>query len=522
MSVTHSPVDALQAFLLARAKDEISLLPDLLAALQEGHVCLPIPPDADLPQEIVGQPGEFKPLIRDGDRLYLARHWQEETRVAASLLALAQQSFIPAPAAREALRRYFPEGETGQKKAVATALSGALTVIAGGPGTGKTTTVVRLLAVLAGTSPHPLKIRLAAPTGKAAQRMSESIRKQIPTLDLMAAAAIPQNAETLHRLLGYQPETGQVRHDAHHPLDLDVLVVDEASMIDLAMMARLLAALPKGARLILLGDPDQLAAVEAGSVFADLCALCTGPVAARVARLSESHRFADDGGIGVLAGLCNAGEVDAVLNVLGEGGEALHWQAEVDAATLLAACKTGFAAYRDAVRSHASPAAAFAAFQSFRVLCAQREGRTGLDELNRQIAQSLFAPRSEWYEGRPVMVSRNDYAQRLFNGDIGLFLNGQVWFESNESGMRSLVPALLPAHETAFAMTVHKSQGSEFAEILLALPDAMSAVLDRNLVYTAVTRARKRVQVWAATAVLEQALQRRAHRFSGLAARLAA
>lgn len=520
MPLTHTPVDALPAFLLARAKGEILPLPDLLAAVHEGHVCLPIAPGMALPPDIVGQPGEFRPLIQDGDRLYLARHWQEETRVAASLLALAQQSFTPARAAREALRRYFPEGETGQKKAVETALAGALTVIAGGPGTGKTTTVVRLLAVLAGTSPHPLKIRLAAPTGKAAQRMSESIRRQIPSLDLMVAAAIPQSAETLHRLLGYQAGSGRARHDADYPLDLDVLVVDEASMIDLAMMARLLAALPGHARLILLGDPDQLAAVEAGSVFADLCALRSGPVAARVARLSESHRFAGDGGIGVLAGLCNAGEVDAVLNVLGEGGEALYWQSEVDATALLAACKTGFAAYRDAVKSHAAPAAAFAAFQSFRVLCAQREGRTGLDELNRQIAQTLFAPRGEWYEGRPVMVSRNDYAQQLFNGDIGLFLNGQVWFESNESGVRALAPALLPAHETAFAMTVHKSQGSEFAEILLALPEAMSAVLDRNLVYTAVTRAKKRVQVWSSVAILEQALQRQAHRFSGLTARL--
>lgn len=529
-SVT-SPYLASFDLLLQRAGGEAAklswpYLQRLSDALGEGHTCVECVAD-DLPGTVVGAPGAFTPLIHDGARLYFARHWQEENAVATCLLNLANRKWLPPAGSEKLLASCFPEGETGQKQAARKALSGGLTVIAGGPGTGKTTTVLRLLVVLLGSSAMPMKIGLAAPTGKAAQRMSESIginKRKID--DLLIHDAIPETAQTLHRLLGYNPETGRVRHDAANPLDLDLLVVDEASMIDLGLMARLLAALPENARLILLGDPDQLPSVDAGGVFADLCNLSGGPVADRIVRLSQSHRFGEASGIGALARAVNAGDASAAQLLLAEARPDLEWRETWVEPDLSQRIVTGYAPYREAVRRHAAVAEVFSAFNMFRVLCCRREGSAGVARLNTLAQQALFGRSGEWYVGRPVMVTCNDYDLRLFNGDIGIVLAGaeglEVWLEAEGGGFRSVPFARLPSHETAFAMTVHKSQGSEFSSVLLLVPDEVGQGITRNLVYTAITRAREKVALWGRQGALSAAISAHGARLSGLDSKIQA
>lgn len=502
----------------------------LLQALELGSVCVDCPDDVILPAAVVGAPGEFKPLIRHSGYLYLARHWQEESAVAASLLRLAQ-SERPLPAHLDALiRNWFAEGDPSQQAAVRLALSGQLTLIAGGPGTGKTTTVLRLLAIGLAAGLWPQRVQLAAPTGKAAQRLSEAMRlgaAQLP--DLAVQAQIPMQAQTIHRLLGIRRDSGRPRYHAQHPLSLDVLVVDEASMIDLGLMRSLLDALPESACLILLGDPEQLAAVEAGNVFADLCHLSAGPVALRVARLQATHRFAAQSGIAQLASAIRADDTDQALQLLQSaslpGVTWLEHQGLPDMQLILSQAQDGFASYCQAVRNGGTPSEVLTALQSFRVLAAVREGATGTVNLNHRIERQLWAPTSLWYPGRVVMVTQNDYAQGLFNGDVGVALLDaegtlQVWF-TTQDGLRAFTVTRLPAHETAFAMTVHKAQGSEFTALLLLLPEVMSPVLERNLIYTALTRARQAICLMAPQSVLMQTLARSASRQSGLGLQLA-
>ncbi|MFV0408829.1 MAG: exodeoxyribonuclease V subunit alpha, partial [Paracoccus sp. (in: a-proteobacteria)] len=340
----------------------------------------------------------------------------------------------------------------GQKLAAATAAARPFAVISGGPGTGKTTTVVRLLAaLLEQPGGERLAIGLAAPTGKAAARMAEAIRNAKASLPLAdeLKALLPEEARTLHRLLGSRGDSPAVRHDAARPLALDVLVVDEASMVDLALMAKLVDALPPQARLILLGDKDQLAAVEAGAVFAELCEgrgfdaaaaaelqRITGqsvPVEApcsalgdAVVLLTHSHRFAGDSGIGELARRSNAGDAAGTLNLLRENRPDLAWQAEPTQTALLARLEQGYLPYLQAAR-RGEPAEAFAAFNSFRALTAQREGPWGVGGINEALEARIkrrfsLPERERWYPGRAVMVRQNDYALGLFNGDIGICL----------------------------------------------------------------------------------------------------
>ena len=399
----------------------------------------------------------------------------------------------------------------------------------------------------------PLAIGLAAPIGKAAARMAEAIRNakaQLPVSEAIKAA-LPDEARTLHRLLGSRGDSPQVRHHAANPLALDVLVVDEASMVDLALMAKLLDALPPTARLILLGDKDQLCAVEAGAVFAELCEgrgfdaqaaadlqRITGqpvPVSEPASKLGDavvllthSHRFAGDSGIGELARRINGGDVSGTLNLLKEGRSDLAWNAEPTPADLLDRLDQGYAPYMAAAKS-ADAAAAFAAFNSFRTLTAQREGAWGVAGINEALEarikrRSQVASRERWYVGRPVMVRQNDYALGLFNGDIGICLHTEyglrVFFEG-EDGYRPFAPARLPSHDSAFAMTVHKSQGSEFAEVLLVLPEQPSPLLSRSLFYTGITRAKSKVEIWGLPPRLAEAVATRAERAAGLAERLA-
>ena len=554
-------------------------------ALERGDVCLPLAhaagkrawPEADycLPalaewqaqlaaSQLVGTAGQFAPLILDGERLYLARYQAYEAQLAAQLLGrVADLPVVDDAQLTDSLRRLFAlnAGQSAtdwQCLAAAQAVRQRVTVISGGPGTGKTTTVVRLLAaLLEQPGGARLVIGLAAPTGKAAARMAEAIRHAKASLPLSETlkALLPDEARTLHRLLGSRGDSPSVRHTAANPLALDVLVVDEASMVDLAMMAKLLDALPPGARLILLGDKDQLAAVEAGAVFAELCAgrgfdaanasvlqqlsgqqvpveTPTSRLGSCVVLLTHSHRFAGDSGIGELARRINLGDASCTLSLLQEGRADLHWQQQPSASNLLQRMQHGYQAYLQVARN-GDPAQAFAAFNNFRVLCAQREGSFGEAGLNSafeaQVKRQLRLPeRERWYPGRAVMVRQNDYALGLFNGDIGLCLHDgeglRIYFESGSSaadGFRAFAPARLPSHDSAFAMTVHKSQGSEFTEVLLVLPEQPSPLLTRSLFYTGITRAKQRVEICGLAPRIAEAVNTRAERAAGLAQRLA-
>jgi exodeoxyribonuclease V alpha subunit len=586
MSLADLPLGPLERALLAslqrlepQADDAVLACAALCSeALASGDVCQPLarvagqrpwaefdfalPALAELRTRLQGSalvagPGAFAPLILEGERLYLARYQAYEQQLAVQLLArAADRPEVDEALLAESLARLFAFNQQQpdwQRLAAAQAVRRRLAVISGGPGTGKTTTVVRLLAaLLEQPGGDRLAIGLAAPTGKAAARMAEAIRNakaDLPLADELKAL-LPEEARTLHRLLGSRGDSPAVRHDAARPLALDVLVVDEASMVDLALMAKLVAALPPQARLILLGDKDQLAAVEAGAVFAELCEgrgfdaaaaaelqRITGqavPAEAprsalgdAVVLLTHSHRFAGDSGIGELARRINGGDATGTLNLLREGRADLAWQAEPSQPALLERLEQGYRPYLQAARK-GDPAEAFAAFNAFRALTAQREGSWGVSGINEALEARIkrrysLAERERWYPGRAVMVRQNDYALGLFNGDIGICLAGEhglrVYFEG-EDGFRAFAPARLPSHDSAFAMTVHKSQGSEFSEVLLALPESPSPLLTRALFYTGITRAKHKVEIWGLPARLSEAVNTKAERAAGLAQRL--
>ncbi|WP_431821909.1 AAA family ATPase [Burkholderia sp. F1] len=619
--------------------------------------------------------GEERPLIVDRhDRLYLARYFAYERRLAEALVAQAgavAADDAPAPdVLRERLARYFgpATGETDwQRVAAIVALTGRVTIVSGGPGTGKTTTVVGVLACLLDAHPG-LRIALAAPTGKAAQRMQEALHARAGDLPPELAARLPNTSYTLHRLLGGGGAAG-FRHHRDNPLPYDLIVVDEASMIDVALAAHLLDALAPGARLVLLGDKDQLAAVEAGAVFAELsarpsfsAAACAriaqalgideavfvaalptpadaepdaataavairrtpvapppaaprqaslfddeapavaaappadeaagaadddgpawieadellwldaaalppldagaaqraipvapedveaaeattpAPLADCVVWLERNYRFGLDSPIGRLSLAIRRGAVQEALDAL-PASDAAAASFHEDAGDALAAMTVErlarrFSAYLDALQDALAAAAPdplplFDALNRFRILCATRGGARGAEHVNalvashvRRAARVPLAVGAHWFTGRPIMVTRNDYALGLFNGDIGIALPDaqgvlRVWFKRADGTARAVSPAALPPHETAFALTVHKSQGSEFDEAALVLPATFGRVLTRELVYTAVTRARTRVQVIGGRRMLAQAIATRTQRDSGLSARIA-
>ena len=571
------PLDAHFADLLlrhaARPSPELALAAALVSRhTGEGHVCLPLgrfagrapfdeqpwraPPLADwrealLGSGVVGEPGADTPLILDAaGRLYLHRLWRDEAEVARDLLLRAAPRADVDPAAlRAPLRRLFPgtdPGSVGQRRAAAVAALHGLGILCGGPGTGKTHTVARLLALLMELSgERPLRVALAAPTGKAAQRLSESLRKATDVLP--AGCALPASIPTLHRLLGLRPD-GSARHDADHPLSCDLLLIDEASMVDLPLLARTLRALPSAARLILLGDPNQLASVEAGAVLGELCAGAgayspaaaarlesasgdavpgagPGGISDAVAKLEHSYRFAGGGAIGRLAAAVNAGDAEGALELLRSGG-AVRFEAVDTPARLVARLATDVVPALQPLFETADPAAALARLGEFQVLTALREGAFGVSGVNAVIERALqrrglIRAQAAHYPGRPLLIGSNDYALGLFNGDLGLLLPDpagalRAWFAGPEGTPRALAPSRLPAHESAYALTVHKSQGSEFTRVLLILPPQPSPLLTRELIYTALTRAREGVTVWGSEATLAAAIGRRLERDSGL------
>ena len=484
--------------------------------------------------DTVGAPGAYTPLVLDpAGRLYLHRCWGYEQQIAVGILSRSRPLTINETRLDTALDRYFPpEGGSVdlQRSAARMALTHHFSVISGGPGTGKTATVARILALLLDMSGDSRpEIALAAPTGKAAMRLHQSILHAAERLDLPDEIrnCLPAGVSTIHRLLGVKLRTGGFRHNRDNRLSCDILVVDEASMVDLQLMAALLEALRDDARVILLGDRNQLASVEAGAVLADICD-SAGQANVPVTQLTRSYRFGDDSGIAALSRLINSGESAAAAELLQSGRYPdIVWRplqsGRVFENSFSAAVRDGYAGYAGAE----SPGDALAALGSFRVLSPLRSGPFGTENLNR-LCRNIIAPErkndARSFRPLPIMITGNNYELGLFNGDTGVTMErdgvSAVWFENPEGGLRHLSTLRLPPGEAAFALTVHKSQGSEFDRVLLILPDHLSVALSRELLYTAVTRARSRIEIWGTEEVFRQTMERRTVRNSGLRDRL--
>lgn len=553
------------------------------------------------------------PLVVMQGRMYFSRYWFYQQQVFFSISSRLSnhldQAVVNQTDLGNTLQLLFPESSTNQQPnwqmlAATNACLNHFSVITGGPGTGKTTTVTRLLAALISQQPN-LRIALAAPTGKAAARLIESILAAKVQLaqTFPLAEKIPVSSFTLHRLLGWRPSGFSYNHKKTLPYDL--VIIDEASMVDLPMMAQLMEALGENTRLILLGDKDQLASVEAGSVLGDLCdsgvrvngyhahglhevrsqqleELCglksgaltsyieaNAPLMANsLTQLRISHRFTSDSGIGKLAAAVNAGQFEQVQHSFQQFDD-IHrysclaapyskdnsdvtieaeqaWQQQVI---------NGYGHYLTAIERGESPYQVLQLFNEFQLLCGLRQGSSGLLALNERVQKllqgrgllsidqgAISMAQNRWYVGRPVMINQNDYELNLFNGDIGIAMmvagnDGRqelrVCFVAdvansdiegsdadkcacNKRKIRQLLPTRLPAHETAFAMTVHKSQGSEFSDVALVLPAKHSPVISRELIYTAITRGKKSFSLYSNEEVLKAGVRARIERASGL------
>lgn len=518
---------------------------------------------------------QIAPMAFQFGALYFYRAWQDEYRIAQYIKNTLKNNRTLAfsyDEIRQKLDKYFPEKQEKtdwQKVAVATAIKSPFSIITGGPGTGKTTTVTRLLLVLQELFDCKLHIKLVAPTGKAASRLEESIKNALGfmqekmNLSDSLFNAIPQKASTLHSLLGVNAFNDYTCYNSHNPLQLDVLVVDETSMIDLPMMAKLINALKPETRLILLGDQAQLASVEAGAVLGELAQFvtqpysheqatylqattgykvegsdCSNPIRDCLCHLTESRRFDKDSGIGKLAEFIQKGKADDGLELFEHYPQELHFNAlndESDAVNQVV--KSAVENYRtflkmldDLRKQKIDPnaknelgisyaEAIQAQFNSVRFLTALRNNNLGVENLNKEIALALreekllwFRNEQDWYIGKPIMITENDHNVRLYNGDIGLCLaNGKVWF-----GNREVLTSRIPAHEPAFMMTIHKFQGSEFKHTVMVLPTEVNPVLSRELVFTGVTRAKKELTVFADEKIWKTAIRQTVKRQSGL------
>ncbi len=471
------------------------------------------------------------PVLRlyGGDLLYLDRYWRDEQQVCTDLLNLLA---VPPPKPLPVSERLFPPGYQEQRTAAEIALTQSVTVLTGGPGTGKTTTVARLLALLAeqaeAVGRPNLRIALAAPTGKAAARLLEAVQLEVGRLDPVDQDRLAGlRAMTLHRLLRSKPDSStRFRHDRTNRLPHDVIVVDETSMVSLTMMARLLEAVRSGTRLILVGDPDQLASVEAGAVLADLVDGLGARTGTRIAALKTSHRFGAS--IGALATAIRDGDADRVVELLRVGDAGIEWVDSADPADRLRPIVVRHALRLRRAALLGADAAALAALDEHRLLCAHRHGPFGVTHWNRQVQRWLTeetgdAHWSPWYAGRPVLVTANDYGLGVFNGDTGVTVRHDGVLRAVIAGADTTLEfatSRLADVETMHAMTIHKSQGSQADEVTVLLPSADSRLLTRELFYTAVTRAKATVRVVGPEASIRAAVHRRAVRASGLAQRL--
>lgn len=576
---------------LSKKNDESVFLAACLVskALREGHVCLDLASVADATVQVegehaakklpalaawvealersgvVGSKSEFRPLILFENRLYTQRFWDYERRLVSSLQARLALDFKidNTKQLEDALSAVFPSEEPGglhrQKLAAISAVFNGFTVISGGPGTGKTATVARILVLLLMLTKANLRIALAAPTGKAAARLKKAVADTVALIRCPAVvkAAIPQDAFTIHRLLGAQPQSPYFRHSSENPLPFDVVIVDEASMVDFSLMTKLITAVPVSSRVILLGDRDQLASVEAGAVLGDVCdtgrvhamtpAFCKRlepylpgiplPVDSSEPKLSDSiiqlkksFRFPEHSGIARLAACVNAGEDGDAMSLFTDASLGdIAWKDLPGPHDLAAAMAGPALLHFGAYLAEPDFPKAFERFESFRILCAVRNGPCGVTAVNGMIERILYAAGlirsdSAWYVGRPIMISVNDYSLDLYNGDVGIVMpdpdnpNRRVacFFAGDGRTIRRFVPQRLPPHETVFAATVHKAQGSEYGRVLLLLPPADLPLVSRELVYTGITRAKKSVEVWANRDAFSKAILRRVVRMSGL------
>ena len=493
---------------------------------------LPWPPAGEWLAAVAASPLTVDPTVLhlDDGLLYLDRYWIEECRVAEDVLALAdarRSGSVPD------INRLFPDSFAEQRGAAQLALSRALTVLTGGPGTGKTTTVARLLALLAEQAEldgRPrLRIALAAPTGKAAARLLEAVQLEVDALAPADRERLPAlAATTLHRLLGSRPDTSsRFRHNRENRLPHDVIVVDETSMVSLTMMARLLEAVRPDSRLLLVGDPDQLASVEAGAVLADLVEGLTAVVDSPVATLVTPHRFGES--IGALADAIRDGDADAAVGVLAAGGEHIEWVDVHQPAEVLRKVLVPHALRLREAAVLGDADAALKSLEQHRLLCAHRRGPYGVAYWNRQVERWLSEQTdmplwADWYVGRPVLVTANDYGLGLYNGDTGVAVlrdGGLRAAMATSAGPVQFATGRLADVETMHAMTIHKSQGSQAVEITVLLPPTDSRLLTRELLYTAVTRAREKVRLVGSADQLRAAVTRRAIRATGLSRRLA-
>ena len=517
---------------------------------------------------VVGRPGDVKPLIFDDPtRLYLYRYWEYENTLAKTLTARAASKIegIDVPLLSDGISRFFPKNPSHktdwQKVAAFVCVMKRFCVISGGPGTGKSTLIAKILALILEQERNHGAVHgaLAAPTGKAAARLQDAVNKAKEDLavDEHIKAAIVPEAQTIHRLLGTIKGSPYFRHDEKNPLSLQLLVIDEASMVDLALLAKLVRAVPSDARLILLGDRDQLASVEAGAVLGDICDTgrinCFSKSFGKmlyeitgekvdlsndtngsllkdcVVQLQKSYRFGSQSGIGKVSAAVNKGDGDSALKQMKDrDNHDITWKNLPPVNKLSSRLKeTVLKGYAPYLRAE-DPFEVFSLFEQFRILCALRKGPFGVVAVN-QLAEhilkenKLIDVHGYWYRGRPVLITQNDYDIGLYNGDIGILLPDpeshselRAFFVSSDRTLRKILPFRLPEHETAYAMTVHKSQGSEFENALLLLPDRASPVMTRELIYTGITRAKKSVEVWGREPVFIEGIQQRSFRASGL------
>ncbi len=520
----------------------------------------------------VGKPGDFRPLILDKkNRLYLYRYWAYENHLSEAIARRMREDIrnIDRALLKDCLKRLFPENDDDSKWLKVAAVIAAFKkfcVITGGPGTGKTFTMAKILALLIVLSrKDTLNILLAAPTGKAAARIGESMKAAKTTLhcDDNIIDAIPDGAYTIHRMLKTIPGSPYFRHNAENPLIADIVVVDEASMVDLALMSKLIAAVPDNARLILIGDRDQLASVETGSVMADICERNNVHTFSRyfckqfqditqqridvsneeqkenpgiydgMVVLKKSYRFAESSGIGECSRAVNRGKIDEAFFHLKNNPDQIGWKEISEPDALYNAISEWVIQRYSEYLNADDPHKALELFSRFKILCAVKIGSLGVNAINRLAEQILigkglidpdkFSPHP-WYRGRPVLITRNDYSLELFNGDIGVTMTAPdsksrelfVYFQGVSGEPRRFLPNRLPEHETAYAMTVHKSQGSEFETVLLILPNRDYPVLTRELLYTGITRARKNISIWGTEGIIKTTISRKIERTSGL------
>ncbi len=545
---------------LAREPDEtVAVAVGLLvAALRSGSVCLDLQlvaeqheqagaADVDWPEPrawlaavraspLTGDPPVLR-ILSDSkaDLLYLDRYWLEEQQVCSDVSARLRKAEATEPLPD--LERLFPAQFSEQRAAAEVALAQRLTILTGGPGTGKTTTVARLLASIAEqahlTGSAAPRMALAAPTGKAAARLAEAVTLEVgklPQIDRQRLAGL--RATTLHRLLGSRPDTSsRFRHHRDNRLPHDVVVVDETSMVSLTMMARLLEAVRPDARLLLVGDPDQLASVDAGAVLADLVdglgdgrgdGFGGGLSDGGVVELKTPHRFGES--IGALAQAIRAGDADLAVALLGARDESVEWIDSADPSDPLRAHLVERAIGLREAALLGDAEAALTILNGHRLLCAHRHGPFGVTRWNRQV-ESWLADQtgrsmwSQWYAGRPILVTANDYGLGIYNGDTGVVVASPDGLRAH-IGSLHLATSRLPEVDTMHAMTIHKSQGSQAEEVTVLLPPQESRLLTRELFYTAVTRAKTKVRVVGPESSVRAAITRRALRASGLARRL--